>query len=570
VKFKLSFMLCLAPLSWGQSPPAPFDLIVRSVLPVDSVRAALADMNGDGRPDLITQSDAGYSIRLNDGTGSFQANSPLYPFSKIDIAPTPNPFNLLLAADFDNDGRVDLASVTNQGIFLYKGDGKGGLSPGKPTSIKNYGRPLNAVTADFNGDGIPDIAMGVSNTGGVRVFLGTGTGDFQELPNAFIGTVPGATNPGLQVADVNKDGKPDLILLDVLPRTIAILLNDGTGRFKVSQVIQRGLYDRPQALAFGYLDKDGTPSLVIDYFNVSLNPKIVIQDNFELWKPDAQGKFTQRSTFKTNANLQSNLAIGDVDGDGNPDVIGYMPAGTTVFFGDGTGGFERSVTSANGNGPFVAALDLDGDGKAEIIAANSQTLTVLGSAVRASRVVLTRDPPSPFTYGQVEFLTASVVSTSLLPGFPNGTISLFDGAQLIAVSTLSNGIARFSTRFVPGVHKFHATYSGDAQYGAGTADLTLTEAGAPAAIRALSATGLQVIVTDAIGDPVPGAGVIFTAPLYGPSVTFSGSNIATVITGPDGIATAPRFLPNNYPGSYSIGAVVSGYPSVATTIPLTN
>jgi len=153
VKFKLSFMLCLAPLSWGQSPPAPFDLIVRSVLPVDSVRAALADMNGDGRPDLITQSDAGYSIRLNDGTGSFQANSPLYPFSKIDIAPTPNPFNLLLAADFDNDGRVDLASVTNQGIFLYKGDGKGGLSPGKPTSIKNYGRPLNAVTADFNGDG---------------------------------------------------------------------------------------------------------------------------------------------------------------------------------------------------------------------------------------------------------------------------------------------------------------------------------------------------------------------------------------------------------------------------------
>ena len=338
----------------------------------------------------------------------------------------------------------------------------------------------------------------------------------------------------------------------------------------MSQVIQRGLYDRPQALAFGYLDKDGTPSLVIDYFNVSLSPKIVIQDNFELWKPDAQGKFTQRSTFKTNANLQSNLAIGDVDGDGNPDVIGYMPAGTTVFFGDGTGGFERSVTSPNGNGPFVAALDLDGDGKAEIIAANSQTLTVLGSAVRASRVVLTRDPPSPFTYGQVEFLTASVVSTSLLPGFPTGTISLFDGAQLIAVSTLSNGIARFSTRFVPGVHMFHATYSGDAQYGAGTADLILTEAGAPAAIRALSATGLQVIVTDAIGDPVPGAGVIFTAPLYGPSVTFSGSNIATVITGPDGIATAPRFVPNNYPGSYSIGAVVSGYPSVATTIPLTN
>lgn len=574
VKINLLALLWLASLSWGQAPPVPFDLTVRSTLPIQSTRnTVLADMNGDGRPDLILQTDTGLSVRLNDGTGNLQANALVYTFSPDEAAIRLNSF---VVADFNRDGFPDLALVTQYGISLYTGDGKGNLSPGQRTSIQITVPPLNLVTADFNGDGIPDIAFGgLLSTGYVRVFLGTGTGDFQELKNAFTGTVPVPSVPVLQVADVNKDGKPDLILNDLLPRTIVILINDGTGRFKVTQAIQRGMFDRPQQVAFGYFDKEGTPGFVVEY----LSP-FPDQDKLELWKSDAQGQFTQRSTFKTAANLQSNLITADVDGDGNLDVIGSSGTGTTVFFGDGAGGFTRTATVADAKGTLLAAADLDGDGKSEIVVTNLQSVSVLGSTVRGARIALTRDPPNPFTYGQVEFITASVIRDTglgalIFIGAPTGTITLFDGTQLIAVSTLSNGTARFSTRFVPGIHAFHAVYSGDALNSAATADLILTEAGAPAAIRGVvnspfvASSNIQVLVTDALGDPVPGAGVIFTAPIYGPSGTFSGSNTALAITGPDGIATAPLFTQNNYPGPYSITAVVSGYPSVSIAIPVT-
>ena len=555
---KLGVLLLIAPLCFAQAPPPPFDLTLRTTLPISQTRdSLLADMNGDGRPDLITQTADGLTIRLNDGTGTFLDNATVYPLKS----------NLLFSfvvGDFNHDGFADIAAVTFNGILVFNGNGKGGLGPFQRMSEPINTFNLSAVSADFNGDGLPDIAIGVLPAlGYVRVFMGTASGAFEELKDAFSGALPDPSIPVLQVVDFNGDGKPDLLVTDTLPRTLTIVLNDGTGKFKLTQIIQGGQFDRPRAATFGFFDKDGAPGLVVDYQSV-----FPVQDNLELWKADTTGQFTPRSIFKTDAKPQSALVTADVDGDGNQDVIGSTSAGITVYFGDGSGGFARTATVASVTGTVFAA-DLDGDGKAEIVVVDQQSVSVLGGTFRPSRVLLTRDAPNPFTSGQVEFLTASVLSSTLVPGFPTGTITLFDGTQLIAVSTLSNGTARFSTRFVPGIHAFHTTYSGDNQYPAGTADLILTEAGAPAAIRTTGTGSLQVIVADALGDLVPGAGVVFTAPIYGPSGTFSGSNTALAITGPDGIATAPLFTQNNYPGPYSITAVVSGYPSVNIAIPVT-
>jgi len=85
--------------------------------------------------------------------------------------------------------------------------------------------------------------------------------------------------------------------------------------------------------------------------------------------------------------------------------------------------------------------------------------------------------------------------------------------------------------------------------------------------------GLKIFsltVRDAFGSPVRGVGVIFTVNPNAPGGSFLGSSTVTVITGADGVATAPWFLQNGVPGSYKIRVAISGYPSVTGEIGFTN
>ena len=531
---------------------------------------ALADFNGDGRPDLISQTASGFSILINDGTGKFLPGPVTYPYNTSDGNLLIFPF---VVADFDQDGRMDVVAATNLGMYFYRGDGKGGLAPGRRTSIRNFSRPVSSVTADFNGDGLADIAIDVPG-GGLRVYLGTGGGEFQELTGAFTDKLPSPGLPTLKAGDVNGDGKPDLISTDPLPRTMALLLNDGTGHFRASQILQRGQYSRPEQVTIGDFDHSGKPELVTHWFLVDPSSTAWFRDNYEFWKTDSSGSFSQRATIA--ANIQpGGLANADIDQDGNLDVVSAGSKGTTIYFGDGKGGFTESVTiDAAIGSPLLA--DLDGDGRPEIVLLNNRSISVLGSALIASRVLLTQDPPNPFSQGQTESFTVAVLANALVPGFPAGTVTLFDGSRQIATVTLVRGIARFTVPFTPGTHQFRAVYGGDGQFAAGSGNLTIAEVGQPAVIQAfppqsvLGTLSLQAVVRDGVGGAVRGAGVIFTAPSSGAGGSFLGASTITVITGADGIAAAPLFIPNEIVGSYQISAVVSGYPSVATVIPLAN
>ena len=547
----------------------PFDLVIRSTVQVNGIfGTVLADLNGDGHPDLITAAQ-GFAVRLNDGTGNFSPAAIVYPYNSN----SGGVYSIFTVADFNLDGRPDIVTVTNQGTYLYPGDGKGGLGPGQRVSIPTSGPPENIVAADFNGDGIPDLAMGLFGDG-MKIYLGTGTGDFKELPAAFTERLPAPAGPSIQVADLNGDGFPDIVMMDLLPRTIAILMNDGTGHFHSTQVIQRGRFSRPASIAIGDFDKDGKPDLIIDYYVVPDDIPPFRQD-LELWKQDNSGQFTLSSVIATKLRDPLTLDIADVDGDGNLDVIGGSASGTVVYFGDGKGGLLRTVTLPAAIGrPLIA--DLDGDGRPEIVTAGRQTVFVIGSSVPATRVRLTRDAPNPFTYGQFEYFTVNVAANPADTALPTGTVTLFDGKQLIGTVTLSGPAARFATRFTPGVHVLHAVYGGDAQYGPGAADLTVAEAGQSATIRALPVQTVfgfsvfSVVVRDAFGSPIRGAGVIFSAPAGGATGTFLSSSTLTILTDADGIATTPLFIPNNVAGSYNINTFVSGYPSVSTDIAITN
>jgi hypothetical protein len=207
--------------------------LTRGIAPV---AVSTGDFNGDGAPDIaVLAQDFGHigglvAVFLGNGHGNF-SDPILFRLRSHGI------YGLLPSAitvgDFDGDGRLDAAialadgssnRMSYVGILLGNGDGtfhQGRLAPAglNPTSV---------ATADFNGDGIPDLVVandpcgkGCGSPGGVSVLLGNGDGTFQK-PQTF--AVNGEF-PEITVADFNGDGKPDVATANGDSATITVLLN---------------------------------------------------------------------------------------------------------------------------------------------------------------------------------------------------------------------------------------------------------------------------------------------------------------------------------------------------------
>jgi len=194
--------------------------------PVQVVNAA--DFNGDGNLDLITAAEFSYvaPVVLGYGRGAFNAAGNLY-----------NSGGLAMGAaigDFDGDGKLDGAvasgalaqgQISGVSVSLGKGDGTFTLANGSPLYV---GTSLSAiVTADFNGDGKLDIAVTDSGGNAVLILLGKGDGSFGAPSTIAVGTQPEAIVAG----DFNNDGKLDLAITNAGDGTITLLLGNGDGTF---------------------------------------------------------------------------------------------------------------------------------------------------------------------------------------------------------------------------------------------------------------------------------------------------------------------------------------------------
>ena len=222
--------------------------------PIRSARGAIADVNGDGIPDLALAFGSFFQpqgiIMLGNGDGTFR-NGALLPGS----------FDALVAGDFNHDGKQDLAFANSGaggvgghvGILLGNGDGTF-----QPSSSERQGQVGRVLAADFNNDGILDL-VGVGTTSSfaatASVYLGTGTGTLQSPKNVWIKA--GASFPGGTVADdFNKDGRLDVAVSLRSDETV-ILFGDGTGSFGSRSEIFGGF----GAIVAGDFDDDGVKDL---------------------------------------------------------------------------------------------------------------------------------------------------------------------------------------------------------------------------------------------------------------------------------------------------------------------
>jgi hypothetical protein len=337
---------------------------------------AIADVNGDGKPDIIVANteDETISVLLGDGKGHFG----LAPGSPFPCGKGPND---IAVADMNGDGNPDLV-IANTGtpyLTVLLGDGRGGFksSPHSPFATESYPHVHGVVAADFMGDG--KLAVITDSWGHDQILLIPGDGN----GNLLLPGTPFHTGKRpyqrLRSADFNRDGKPDVVTTDLDSNAVTILLGNGRGGFVEApgSPFPAGVF--PWGVAIDDMNGDGNPDLaVIPYDRDITNPK---QLGVTVLLGDGRGSFTtmRGSPFSlAGCSGPDRVATGDINGDGFRDIVVSCAQNNKLilFLGSKGGAFEISTRSVETGWSGFAVGNLRDDGKDDIIVSNNSSGTI--------------------------------------------------------------------------------------------------------------------------------------------------------------------------------------------------
>jgi hypothetical protein len=357
--------------------------------------AVVMDFNGDGLPDIVVTDEVySFSYMKGYGDGTFRAATDFYtPTTDSSQTSPPDGWDIA-TGDFNGDGIPDVVignwccdATVGVTVFLSRGDGS--LQPG--VNYGSGGSLAFVAVGDFNQDGNLDIAAVDPVNEVVQIFLGKGDGTFTA--GASIPT--GDTNSQTVVAaDLNGDGYPDLVVANQAGSDFAVIMNDGLGDGAFLAPVDYPVSSAATVVAAADVNGDGVMDLVLP------GPSCGCVAVF-LGNPGSSGKgdgtFGPENDFPIGTG-PSHVVIGDVNGDGIPDLAvtiddttagGVM--GVAVALGNGTGGIGNGTFQAP-LGPFPTSLqtttfyepypdyvkmtDLNGDGIPDLVVTNRQYGTV--------------------------------------------------------------------------------------------------------------------------------------------------------------------------------------------------
>jgi len=499
------------------------------------------DFNGDGILDFAVADDnvPTVSIFLGNGDGTFQA-AATYPIGGYGVD--------LKVGDFNGDGKLDLvatnsfgASTPGDSVSVLLGNGDGTFRP--QLSFPVGDDPESVAVGDFNGDGILDLAVGADGSSAVDILLGNGDGTFQPQIEYPVGNQP----LSLATGDFNGDGIVDLAVLNSATiSTVSVLLGNGDGTFQPQVVYPVGAGSSYNSVYIVAADVNNDGRLDLITANSVDNTVSVLLGN-------GDGTFQGQVTYPTGTG-PNDIAVGDFNQDGNLDLAitnGNFGSGTTVgiLYGNGDGTFQTPVAVTVGAGPWgIAAGDFNGDGLTDLVATNfsdntvsvllnqqtesatatgvtvfgtgtqnvlasypgdaarsasvSATVALNGTAPDATAITLTA-APNPVFAGLPVTLTATVAPTPT--GTPLGTVSFYNGSTLLGTAIVnSSGMATFTGNLPVGALSVTAVYSGNPGF--------LTSTSSPLIVTVTADQSSTTALSIAPGSPVvAGTAVTLTA-----------------------------------------------------------
>lgn len=327
------------------------------------------DLDGDDDLDVVALSGDSAGICVHVNAGGFATPST---FPMIDPAGAPSSASELALVDVDLDGELDAIVGWAEnfggvfGIGVRRGNGDGSFAPTETYPTPKFPEFLTA--GDLNADGLPDLVYSDGWNGfpaQVHVRLNQGAGVFGPAQD-----LPGPyceQAVRIELADVNADGAVDILFYDCTDRLYSFP-GDGTGGF-AAPVQQSFPFTQHGLLAVGDLDGDGLPDVVTD---------AGLQGRAEVRFGTGTGQFVAPVTLDTGRGVSAAEVV-DFDGDGVLDVVAAFDldgSGVSVVPGDPLGGFSAGASfpgTAGGGLGNLAVGDVDGDGRVDVVVANDDS-----------------------------------------------------------------------------------------------------------------------------------------------------------------------------------------------------
>lgn len=355
---------------------------------------AVADMNGDGFPDIIAPAEraGGFfpTIFLGDGKGNWKVWDVKWPH--------PIAYGSVVAADFNKDGKMDLAFAAHlDRLYVLLGDGKGKFTDSDAGLPKEFGA-RRVKAADVNGDGWTDlVAISEGPTAvqsapeavsQVRVYLNEGKGKSWKLAPVST-SMQRVAGDYLSIGDFNGDKRMDVATANIYQGSPATMFLGQAGTKWAPLDPQMGriipFLSYYYANAAGKFTSTKRDDAIVSYVRIwptDVNPKLVATPPLtrvtgidRLSFEDGQPKRTPIMRWGNNFGVNG-IAAGDFDGDGKLDIAftnfeSPEKRNLTILLGDGQGGFRRAtiegVTLPARSTYDLTAADVNGDGRPDLI-----------------------------------------------------------------------------------------------------------------------------------------------------------------------------------------------------------
>jgi hypothetical protein len=458
----------------------------------------VADVNGDGKPDLIynytdtafaTQVQyAGIAVQLSNGDGTFQVPQTIQTYSGTGLGYLYQFPILAYAGTAIQGGKADLFAVqstagtsgTSTKLLMYPGNGDGTFGAATtPPAADNFAAPSSGsvlsaiVLADMNGDGKPDlVTLGEANSGEqaeLAISLGNGDGTFNSPTIVDFGNGL-SLGDSLAVADFNGDGKLDVAVGGANPPLdTGIFFGNGDGTVQ-SFNAGNSLVEPAQAINLS----GGGGQALVDDINGDGKPDLILGSVVLINNGVTTSSLTPTSTALTAS--ATSIATGQSVTFTATVSASSTPSGTVTFYdgttslGEGTlngSGVATYATTALSAGSHSITAAYGGNSTFAPSTSAATTVMVSTSTLAATTTTLTASTNSVGAGESVNF--SATVTPDSGTGTPTGTVTFMNGTTAIGTGTLTGGAAGYSSsNLATGANSITAVYSGDSNFSSST------------------------------------------------------------------------------------------------------